>query len=497
MIEKLKKFYNLEINNLDTHPILSLERQFINNVVKNKKIEVVCLETNELVKPSSYFLDIDLNGIIYFFENENPFVMFYGFGHDYSMLNAIYYYKSKKIYNFTPFSMRWSEKYKEIDRDRPEYNNKLIYIFQENLKFFLDNKKNIKNNKMTCVFSKYNSNLSHYILDIIGTSCKLIELDLIKNFDNIFQTQKAKEFDYVKVASYISEKYNIPVANKIKGVPVIINCINHHGNFDKDYINGFNKIATYSSSKLEDNDLIKYVSDKIIINLRIKTNRRIFINEEEYFEKLIIAFYKKYKDKVVFLISGVFRNDNQDLKISEEVKDNNIVFNKIIDRLKKSIDNEFINNNIFNVINYSLLFLLKLFNKIKITIGSAGASFHEVLYKINREVISFTTFPNCILEKGNKDVLVKDFFPVTSFFEHKCMNNNHHFKNDKRALPIEKENNDFYYLEYFCNTKVDSNVYFLKVIPENPHVKCTKTNYYIPDVDLYVNKILENIDLKD
>ena len=77
------------------------------------------------------------------------------------------------------------------------------------------------------------------------------------------------------------------------------------------------------------------------------------------------------------------------------------------------------------------------------------------------------------------------------------MNNNHHFKNDNRALPIEKENNDFYYLEYFCNTKVDSNVYFLKVIPENPHVKCTKTNYYIPDVDLYVNKILENIDLKD
>lgn len=497
MLEELKKFYNLEIENLDTHPIYSLERQFIINAVKNKKIEVVCLESSKKLKSTSYFLDIELNGIIYFFENENPFVMFYGFGHDYSMLNAVYYYKSNKLYNFTPFSMRWSEKYKEIDRDRPYNNNKLINIFQSNLQFFLDNRRNIKNNKMSCIFSKHSSNLSHYILDIIGTSCKLIELDIIKNFDNILQTQKAKEFDYIKVASYISEKYNIPITNKIKGIPVIINCVIRHGIFDKDYINGFNKIITYNSSKLEDDDLIRYVNDKIIINLRVKTNRRIFINEEEYFEKLIISFYKKYKDKVVFLISGVFKNDNQDLKISEEVKDNNKVFNKIIDRLKKSIDNEFINNNIFNVINYSMLFLLKLFSKVKITIGSAGASFHEVLYKINREVISFTTFPTCTLEKDYKDILVKDYFPVTSFFEHKCMNNNRHFAQDKNAFLIEKENHDFYYLEYYCDTKVDSNVYFLKVIPENSNIRCTKSNYYIPDVDLYVNKILENIHLKD
>ena len=140
MLEELKKFYNLEIENLDTHPIFSLERQFIINVVKNKKIEVVCLESSKKLKPTSYFLDIELNGIIYFFENENPFVMFYGFGHDYSMLNAVYYYKSNKLYNFTPFSMRWSEKYKEIDRDRPYNNNKLINIFQSSLQFFLDNR---------------------------------------------------------------------------------------------------------------------------------------------------------------------------------------------------------------------------------------------------------------------------------------------------------------------------------------------------------------------
>ena len=89
-------------------------------------------------------------------------MIFYGYGHSYSMINAVYYYTINKCYHFSPFSIRGKSKFNRsggshgswnaIDIFKPENNNLLIKKYIKCFKYNYSNRIQINGNKLCALF---------------------------------------------------------------------------------------------------------------------------------------------------------------------------------------------------------------------------------------------------------------------------------------------------------------------------------------------------------
>ena len=101
LIKNLEKFIDnhYDFNNIqsDKNLFTKLNYNFILKTLKNKKMIVKCIETDNIYSPDSYYYNPDNEGIVYFFYTKEPFILFHGFDYKNTFINMIYYQNLKKI----------------------------------------------------------------------------------------------------------------------------------------------------------------------------------------------------------------------------------------------------------------------------------------------------------------------------------------------------------------------------------------------------------------
>jgi hypothetical protein len=464
LIEDLEKFidnqYDFTSIQSDKEIFTKLNYNFILKTIKNKKMYVKCIETDNVYSPDSYYYNPKNEGIVYFFNTKEPFILFHGFDYRSTLINMIYYQNLKKKYVFSECDRPMVKHYKVM------YTNFIKSVIT-NPNNYIKKSKKILNNKIHALFltnSYCYENLSHYLWDHISLITKLINSELINNIEFIYSIND--KYDYLFLKRYLNEEKKIISFNLEKSncCPLILSSVGRINCNDNLFKKNINIIMDYNSYKIKiNNELENKLKNKFVILISIKINRRICINYDEFLLYLLNNLFSIYNDNIVILLVGVFINDNLYKTVDGKYTDEQDEIKKInifISNILKKLNNEKYSKNFINLNGYSLNYVLKLRKYVDFIIGPSGSGI--------KETINLTTFG---------DYYSIDFWPEFIYKEKSLITN--------IQAPLTK------ILE-----ETSKNHVFINILKDNNNVKLSNCNYKIPKVEQNIKYILDKINEK-
>jgi hypothetical protein len=218
-------------------------------------------------------------------------------------------------------------------------------------------------------------NSGHYMWQEIYGLMLLFEYNLLDNIDEFL----IYKYDYLNIAGILKNKYNKQITFLNSNIP------NHNCliNLSKHYISNSLNETFKNIYELKSIN----INNEINILIDIRTNDRIWLNQNTIIVNLINTIKTKYINyNVNFYISGFYTYNkhtiNNAYNSNKEINKQNIIFNQI----QKSI-----NFTIYNLINSKLSDIVKLCQKMDICIANSGSGisfYNQVIF--NKPSIFFT-----------------------------------------------------------------------------------------------------------
>lgn len=389
-----KKFYRTQDNSIINRNISeNLGIAFFCNSIYRKKIVGFCIKTQK-----EFFVEK-----ISFFQREYknwPFIMYrfncsgdefvIGSIWEYSNPVFIYYPKTKNFYNI-------SYRYRDLED----------FVKNTNLCNICDNPKCAITtaNKEIVYCLGFQANVGHYLWNEIMGFIFLMENNLIDNIDT-FLIGENDHFNFGEII--IKNKLN-------KKIFYGKYCDSHNNNVSigKHYINdylikSFNNLYGYREN---------IINNEYNIVIDIRTNSRIWLNQEVELIKLInelISDYKSHSCKFNIYFCGWYKtNCMQHTNDMTHVKLQNDIYENI--NTKINFSNNF---NFINKINVNLNELIREMQKIDIVICNGGSGISFMLQVLFNKPIIFITSNNlfdgfvsqgCVLQSTNLLLIDKKY----------------------------------------------------------------------------------------
>ena len=355
-----EKHYRINPDSIITRNIYELSGLIIMlNAIIEKNIYGYCIKTGKKYKcEKMHYSDAMIQTKFYYTTyhfncSQDEFVIYFGWEYFSPML--IHYPKSNIIFNI---SYRYSD----------------IQIFINNSKINYSISHYPINNFISYAIGIMH-NAGHYMWQEIYGLMLLFEYNLLDNIDEFL----IYKYDYLNITGILKNKYNKQITFLNSNIP------NHNCsiNLSKHYIsNSLNETFknVYELKSIN-------INNEINILIDIRTNDRIWLNQNTIIVNLINTIKTKYINyNVNFYISGFYTYNkhtiNNAYNSNKEINKQNIIFNQI----QKSI-----NFTIYNLINSKLSDIVKLCQKMDICIANAGSGicfYNQLIF--NKPSIFFT-----------------------------------------------------------------------------------------------------------
>ena len=354
----LEKYFRLDPDNIITRIINeNYNLIIIGNSIINENMIGYCIKTGKkyICEKISLFENTNFHWpyIVYYFNcsDDNEFLIYFIWEYNNPIL--IYYPKNNEIFNI-------SYRYSDIDGFLHNYPRHYMYpvglhtqnVYYDYLKKY--NQYNINDKKMKYCFG-FMPNSGHYLWNEVFGLMFLIESNLLNNINEFI----IGCFDYLDIASILKNKFNKKITystyKDIDGINI---------GLSKVYIN--QKILD-TFIDFYDIDINKINDDKIHIMFDIRTNSRVWLNQENDIINIIKEITQYFPDKnFIFYIAGWFIiNDNISENDQINIDKQNNIFNFIQSNFEFKI---------INLIGKKIKNLIKIYENINIFISNTGSS---------------------------------------------------------------------------------------------------------------------------